>query len=403
MIALSLLDLRAPLLIEVGKKLKECGQKVCYFTNQKIDNLNKNELVLILTELPIQKKYPLFKERFRHIYFNDRSFKYYHTEEQAIKIFSYWLDASIKYIEKNEIKFALIEGTPAYELIFEIACEIKSVKIINVFHAPGPRGWSLISSSSVEINLYKSKKFKNSYLSALKNNASKRKVYVDINESIFEKLIRFIKRPRNHNYYPKHVIIADIILRPISYLLSYILVVFKGTQENNVLYLHQEPERTVSNCGSIFSNQIEAIRYITKKLKLKVTLKEHPDWLGKRQLKFLFYVLFNKDVSYIITQKRDVELAWTFSGSIAWENELISKPTILLGGTYLKHAKHVHPIFIDERNVYKYNNFFDFISEHVFPCELCGVNLTSEALSNKNINNLSKAILVCLTSSQHQF
>ena len=65
-----------------------------------------------------------------------------------------------------------------------------------------------------------------------------------------------------------------------------------------------------------------------------------------------------------------MKLAWTFSGSIAWENELKLKPTILLGNTYLRCAPSTYAIFSKSNDYEKVNDFFKHIADHVFQCEL---------------------------------
>ena len=398
MLAISLLDMRTPVLRHLGNNLIKEGYDVCYFSNEKQNLINIQEPNFLIDGSGVCSVDSNHINRFQTLYENDRSIKYYYKKYDALRLFEYWYKLSVDFISQHNVTAALIEGTPAHELVFEMACKDMSVRILNVFHAPGPRGWSLISDSSIEQNLFKNKQFSTTYLTDVYSAQQQRKTYVDFNEKPFTKLKRFLKRPINFNYYPKYMILGSFVSRPISILLSYLLILFKGSQKHSVFYLHMEPERTVSNCGSPFMNQIAAIEYITKKLKHNITLKEHPDWVGKRDIKFLFYALLNKRVTYVISLKREVKLAWTFSGSIAWENELKLKPTILLGNTYLRCAPSTYAIFSKSNDYEKVNDFFKHIADHVFQCELSGVNLTPEVISKENVHRLTNAVVNCLTS-----
>lgn len=395
MIALSLLDYRSDVLIKCAQLLETQGQNVCYFSNQNMRDIIENDRFLEFKINTETDEHPQLRSKFIEIYKNDRSLKYYLSEDLAPRVLASWLSESLTFIHKYDVKCAVIEGTPAHELIFEIACEMLGVKVINIFHAPGPRGWSLISSSSIEYPLYKCSQYKSRYLQDLSRKSDERKIYVDTKESWDKKIYRFIRREKNYNYYPKWKIILDAFATPFSLALSLILVKIKGNAGNSVFYLHMEPERTVSNCGAPFSSQKQALDYITNTLNINITLKEHPDWLGKRPLRFLIYVFLNPNLNYILKSGNSHGLTWTFSGSIAWENELNSKKTVILGNTYLKHAKNVYALFARNEIVSKEENFFDYIASHAFPCELAGANLSSYVMSDENIKNLSAAIMQC--------
>jgi len=398
-LVLSLLDTRTPTLIKLGTLLEKEGFDIFYFSNEPCSSiLNQKKMI----ELNINDQCDINSElisKFSTIYKNDRSLSYYINEKKAMQMMQAWYENSVKFIISNGINYCLIEGTPAHELVFELACIDNNVAILNFFHAPGPRGWSLVSRSSVEYPLYKNSVKDLNYLNTVTKVKGIRKVYVDVSERKITKLFRFLKRKRNYNYYPKHIILVKAAFFPLSYLLSKLLERMSGPQSNHVFYLHMEPERTVSNCGSLFTNQLEAIKCLTYNCDLHITLKEHPDWIGKRPISFLFQALINPKINYKTVLTSQPKLAWTFSGSIAWERTQNELPTMALGNTYLQKSLYVRSFPEIADSISKQDDdFFNFISDYVFEGELFGENLNPEVSEPANLNNLLRAIKICTTT-----
>ena len=124
-----------------------------------------------------------------------------------------------------------------------------------------------------------------------------------------------------------------------------------------------------------------------------MTIKEHPTWVGKRPLKFLIYVLLNPNVNYTLTIGEIPKLAWTFSGSVAWERSKINKSTVCFGDTYLRRLPSVEGFpKLDNLYTAKKKDVFELLTDYVFECELIGVNLAPAVAKNKNIEKLSEAV-----------
>ena len=190
-----------------------------------------------------------------------------------------------------------IEGTPTYELILELVCSRLSLSVLNLFHAPGPIGYMLISSSSVEHPLIKNNGRNPTYYKQIKGRNSGRKVYAQP-ESKLVKLLRFFRRKPNYNYQPKWFILLGKIKFPIRYLLAYFVCWCSLRKHNHVFYLHMDPERTVFNCGAVFNNQLDAIKAIASDSDIKLLVKEHPVMVGRRTCRELLSLLFNRKISY---------------------------------------------------------------------------------------------------------
>ena len=398
-IILSLLDKRTAPLLKLGSLLVKEGFIVNYFSNEKINLHSDLNDFLFLNEDFIDKIDPTLELKFKKIYKTDRSLYFYFSEQKALKLMQSWYNKSILFIEKHQIEYCMIEGTPAHELVFELACLDQKVGIMNIFHSPGPRGWSLISKSSVEYPLYSNMKKNLDYVDSVNNQESSRKIYVDIKESKIFKALRFIKRKKNYNYYPKSIIIFQLVLYPIALFLTWILCRLSRQQHNHVMYLHMEPERTVYNCDADFSSQISALNFLTKELGFYITLKEHPSWIGKRDIRFYLQVLLNPRLNYYMDLEKIPKLVWTFSGSVAWERIKEKSPTVVLGRTYLHKSKYVRNF----PNIYCHvkkveNNFFEVLSNYAFEGEMNGENLSPSVSDEGNIKKLYEAIKICIAN-----
>lgn len=395
-IIISLLDTRTPILVKLGKLLKKRGFKVYYFSNENFDKEFHIDNMLLLDENIDIEVEPNLKSKFEKIYKSDRSLHYYFNKDKALMLMQTWHNKAEAFIKKHKIEFCFIEGTPAHELVFEMACKKNNVKIINIIHAPGSRGWSLISKSSVEYPLYKNKKANKEYIDQIKNKPISNKIYLDVNHTLIGKIKRLIFMPKNFNQFPKNIKIIKGICFPINLFLRFILSINKK-QFNHVFFVHLEPERTVYNCGAIFTRQKDALKYITKNLGFKITIKEHPNHIAKLPLSFLLHILINPKINYVTKLTHTPKLAWTFSGSIAWERTLQGLPVVALGKTYLQKSNLVKGFPKIKTNIGKYDgDFFNYISKHVFKGELTGTHWSPNDLSDENIENLFTAVKNCM-------
>ena len=164
------------------------GVAVCYISNELFNDISEQRPYLHFDE---NKQYTIAddnKEDFERIYNSDRSLYFYYSKARAISLMQYWFEKSLQFIKKQKIKYSIIEGTPAHELVFELACKKSRVCIINIFHAPGPRGWSLISDTSVEKNLFKNFGRRTDYFSQAKKLQEARKVYADVSEKFLKNI-----------------------------------------------------------------------------------------------------------------------------------------------------------------------------------------------------------------------
>ena len=394
-VLISLLDTRSDTLIKVGDLLKSNNITPYYFSNEKITHMHQDP-VLILGEQEYSVCDINLKAKFQKIFETDRSMRFYYSESVAIKIMQKWYDNAKEYILHRNIKHCLIEGTPAHELVVELVCIDLGVNIINICHAPGPRGWSLASKSSIEYPLYGNQNKNEEYIAQLSGHQNEIKVYLDSKHTWYGKVLRLIKRKRNYNYYPKWYIVLKVLKYPINIVLRFILKIWGNSQYNHVLYLHEEPERTVYNCGAVFNTQLSALKTISKDLNINISVKEHPNHKGNLPLGFYLSILLHPRLNYITTLSRTPELVWTFSGSIAWERSLKGLPVVSLGKTYLHKSNCVYGYPDIFNHIEKEDDLVDYISKHVFAGELTGTHWIPSEISDANIENLTKIIVTCI-------
>ena len=398
-ILISLLDTRTKTLIKVGDILKRKNITPYYFSNEDVRHLCRDTL-LILDESGRVSCESRLKKSFQTIFESDRSMHFYYSESDAIKIMQKWYDDTKNFILSMDVDYCLIEGTPAHELVVEMVCNDLGVGIINIFHAPGPRGWSLASKSSIEYPLYSNQAKNNKYISQIFSLQETVKTYLDVKHTWYSKVLRLVKRRKNYNYYPKWYICLKVFKFPANVLIRLILKFWGNLQYNHVLYLHEEPERTVYNCGAAFRTQLSALKAISKDLNINISVKEHPNHKGNLPLRFYLGVLFHPRLNYITRLSRTPELVWTFSGSIAWERSLKSLPVVSLGKTYLHKSKFVFGYPIVFNDIEKSDNLFDYVSNHVFAGELTGTHWIPGEISNSNVENLSEIIITCMNEGK---
>ena len=189
-VAYSLLDLADRVIFDVAENLSEMDVE-CYFVAcRDIDFVVDKTKFLVFD---INLAYTPDKQnvaKFIEFYKNDRSLKFFYSEQEALSLMQYWYEKSSEFLIKNKITHIFIEGTPTYELILELVCSRLSLSVLNLFHAPGPIGYMLISSSSVEHLLIKNNGRNPTYYKQIKGRNSGRKVYAQP-ESKLVKLLRF--------------------------------------------------------------------------------------------------------------------------------------------------------------------------------------------------------------------
>ena len=87
------------------------------------------------------------------------------------------------------------------------------------------------------------------------------------------------------------------------------------------------------------------------------------------------------------------KLAWTFSGSIAWERTRDKLYTIVLGKTYLHKSCYVYGYpELEPLPLMKENNFFEYLADYVVEGNLVTTSMNDKVLDQENITALSHAL-----------
>lgn len=426
-ICFSLLNKRTPFFLKVMSKITNANISAVLDDdpelNKYIKDLPSSYLVLSsecnsIISLPAGVSEEILS-RLSEIFLRDRNMYQHHTLPDAVTVMFGWYINCCDFFDKNRVTHLVIEGTPAYELVAELAANSCGVKIISPFGAPVVPGFSLVGLDSEWRNVFLGEDVNCEYIGFIDNASnlgvkvrdySVKASYINaITQKISQSKLYFSNR--SLNFPSLRFVIENLIVRKTRILYKKIfkdiLPSYKGSFDY-VVYMHKEPEKSVSNCGAKFRTQLEALIEFRKCYPLaKIGLKPHPHAKGFQSLhdlKFLrslgFYSADNmRPVDCVATNTKVI----SFSGSVLSEVVLLGGSAISFGDSYQCRAEGVKKMFAapgsmvnseQQLNLEQYRNY---LGKAAFKFEVSDVVSRPEIMSDSNVANfISMLNEVCI-------
>lgn len=430
-ICFSLLNKRTPFFLKVMSKITNANVSAVLDDDQElnkyINDFPSSYLVLSSecnskTSLPAGVSEDILS-RLSEIFLRDRNMYQHLTLPDAVIVMVGWYISCCDFFDKNRVTHLVIEGTPAYELVAELAAHSCGVKIISPFGAPVVPGFSLVGLDSEWRNIFIREDVNCEYISLLDNTSnlgvkvrdySVKASYTNI---ITQKLsqTKLYLLNRSLNFPSLRFVFENFIVRKIRILykklFKYILPIYKGSFDY-VVYLHKEPEKSVSNCGAEFRTQLQALIEFRKCYPLaKIGLKSHPHAKGfqsLRDLKYLrslgFYSADNmRPVDCVATNTKVI----SFSGSVLTEVVLLGGSAISFGGSYQCRAEGVKKMFaapdtmVNSEHQLNLEQYRNYLGQAAFKFEVSDVVSRPEIMSDSNVANfISMLNEVCIYNAK---
>lgn len=335
------------------------------------------------------------------------------TDLYSTNLLKSWYYNAKSFLIENEIHAILIEGTPAFELVLELAAKELMIKVIVPDNLWKFKNWSVIYKSSNYAELYPtSSDFENLFYDHYHSFQEKtyQRVLYEQRLSKFQLLLNSVScRSSKVNGEP----LIDRIKSKICTYLNRLLIKYNKIPQSDyyVYFMHIEPEKTVDNVGFSLESQYSLIWHIAKKIPLGrcLVVKEHPDNKGRLSLDIIKKIKAIPAVLYVSPKENTKELfsnslgVFTISGTISIEAQNFNNNVYVFGnGHFLKsnsikkieNITAVSDYFLVESKNHEpiVSNYISNLSKYAFNFEFSDCIGLPSCLKDENISRMAYSV-----------